>query len=233
MMNHVSNSLDVNQKLGHLVTQYPALVGFCVAHDLDFCCGGQKTLAEHCDASGLSPVDTAEAMRVFLASQHSNEEPPNETVALLDYIVNRFHMRHRQQFPTIQTLLAKVCDAHGSRYPWLIPLQTNVNALIEDLEPHMVKEEQVLFPLLRGETDNLPPGLTPHMPMNVLRMEHEDAGQMLATIQTLKQGNHPPADACRSFQALYDELAILDRDLRLHIHLENNVLFPRFTEEPA
>jgi regulator of cell morphogenesis and NO signaling len=150
---------------------------------------------------------------------------------LIDYILERFHAGHRRDFETLVPMIAKIHRVHGGKSPHLADLAQLCDELIADIEPHMVKEEQVLFPLLlnlAGAKDGRTSSCTmdPSGPIGVMRAEHERVGQLLDRIVAVSEGFTPPEWACATYRGTYTLLAKLDREIRLHVHLENNVLFP-------
>lgn len=197
--------------------------------NIDFCCGGDVSLQEACEEKGLN----AEAVyqRLIGVKTSTRDEidisglTPGE---LIDHIESTHHVYLKEAFPRLEELMEKVCQAHSSRHPELKALQTVFEELRSDLEPHLLKEERVLFPLIvKLERDAL--GLQMQAaagPIRVMRYEHDEAGQLLKQMRTLTNGYAAPEDGCQSFQLLYDELRKLEEDTHLHIHKENNILFP-------
>jgi regulator of cell morphogenesis and NO signaling len=229
-----SVQLEPEMSLGDLAGRCPAMLPWMIEQDLDFCCGGGEPLGKTAQRLGMAwpafqalvdqrLADTSEApCPIWLAGQEAQ---------LIDYILVAFHHRHREDFPVIETMLAKVCRAHGSKTPMIEELARCTREMIADLELHMLKEEHILFPLIRrlcGDTSVQalcgPP--TPLQPMLVMRSEHEQAGRLLEHLRSLTEGFTPPTWGCATVRALYAALADLERLLHLHIHLENNVLFP-------
>ncbi len=131
------------------------------------------------------------------------------------------------------TLMEKVCRAHSPRHPELKPLQTVLESLRADLEPHLLKEERVLFPLiLKLESDSLGMKMkATARPIRVMRHEHDEAGNLLKKMRALANGYVAPEDGCQSFELLYEELRKLEEDTHLHIHKENNLLFPAIEQK--
>jgi regulator of cell morphogenesis and NO signaling len=155
---------------------------------------------------------------------------------LIDHILDRYHKGLREEMPRLQALAEKVASVHGANHPETLPsIRDTFHSLADELTSHLEKEERVLFPYVRElETASrgrrpaytIPLGLASGA-IGVMEREHEVAGLALKTIHRLTEGFRPPADACGSFAALYAGLEIFETDLFAHIHLENNVLFPR------
>lgn len=192
-------------------------------HGLDFCCHGRVTLAAACVERGitLEPL-IAELERETAGPgprQRWEEKPLGE---LIDHILSRFHEAHRAEVPRLVDMARKVERVHADKASCPKGLGAHLERMAEELELHMQKEEQVLFPLLRAGR-----GRAALMPIQVIEQEHEDHAVNLAKLRELTCNYTPPADACGTWTALYLGLADLEAELMEHIHHENNVLFPR------
>jgi regulator of cell morphogenesis and NO signaling len=192
---------------------------------LDFCCHGRRPLADACREKGIDPDRVSSEID---ATPHDEapaawaERPVNE---LIDFIVERYHEGLRRDLPEILQLAEDVDRAHAGHASRPVGLPDLVRTLQAELTDHMLKEERILFPLIkRGD------GAEAGGPIHVMEAEHEDAGAMLARMRSLTSDLQAPADACPTWQALYQELDRLEQELMEHIHLENNVLFPRVLE---
>lgn len=217
--------------LGSLVGAHPALIPWCAEKRLDFCCGGGKTLSAISQEMHLDLDSLIQTIKTKIEHEHVKPIPDwedSQILELIDYILDRFHQGHRNAFPGLQALMVKVLNAHGTRLPVLAEIGHTLDTLISDLEPHMQKEENVLFPITRMIVEGQVPagGFNPSMPIHCMRHEHDDAGHLLEKLTALTSNYQAPEGACRSFRGLYQGLAELDHEIRLHIHLENNVLFP-------
>ena len=157
---------------------------------------------------------------------------------LAEYIVNKHHVYTRNELERLTPLLEKVCSVHGANHPELLNIRSQFQTLKFELEPHMMKEERILFPYItRLETAALEKSPAPFAPfgtvqnpINAMMREHDAAGEIMKTIRELSVNFALPEDACFSFRTLYTVLQDLEADLHQHIHLENNVLFPRASE---
>lgn len=233
------------QLVGELAAQSLSAVRVFEKHGIDYCCGGKRPLDEVCSAKGLDvetvlrDLDAAE--QACIPSQRDwNEVPLWE---LMDHIVSTHHAYLRTELPLIERAIAKVLDAHHQRHGALLaPIANVFEALKLELEMHIQKEEVVLFPAVaqaeraaEAGRSWTPPrfGSFGH-PIKLMEHEHDSAGHALAEIRRLTSDFTLPEGACNTFRALYAALAELERDLHLHIHLENNILFPRaLAMEPA
>jgi regulator of cell morphogenesis and NO signaling len=189
-------------------------------HKLDFCCGGAAPLAEAVAARGAD-LGTVEAELAALV--RAEADAPADTDALIDLIVTRYHAAHRRDLPELIRLARRVEAVHGDREGAPVGLSTVLEDLAAELESHMAKEEGVLFPMMRR-------GGHPMIahPIGAMRHEHDDAGEHLKLIEGLTNGGVPPEHACNTWRALYAGTRAFADELMEHIHLENNVLFPRF-----
>lgn len=212
---------------------------------IDYCCGGGRTLMDACSKSNIPVAEVVE--RLEAAEQAAN---PSDKVAdwrsesltaLAAHIVDTHHYFTKQEFTRLDALLDKVCSRHGQHHPELSELRDLFQHLKQDLMPHMLKEEQVLFPYLArmeeavSERRAVPPPFfaTVQNPVRMMMLEHDTAGDLLAEMRRITGGYVAPPDACISYQTLYNALRELEADLHQHIHLENNILFPRAIEMEA
>ncbi|HWP43056.1 MAG TPA: iron-sulfur cluster repair di-iron protein [Blastocatellia bacterium] len=209
---------------------------------IDYCCGGGKALEEACEAAGI-PVNEIissleEAERSSMQSDEGEDWQKESLAKLTSYIVSKHHVFTRDEMDRIEPLLAKVCKVYGNEHPELLKIQAVFQELKNDLLTHMHKEEMVLFPYIAemeeaitNQTSRPRPFFgTVRNPIRMMSLEHDLAGELLRNIRLLSSGFEPPADSCVSYQTLYRALEELEQDLHRHIHLENNILFPRATE---
>ena len=216
------------RNLGDLVAELPARAEVFDRLGLDYCCHGQRPLAEACAEAGLDPAEVAAALDAPAAPQTGSSASRLEPAALADHIEATHHAYLHAELPELTALAAKVLDVHGERHPELAEVRRLVGDLHADLEPHMQKEERVLFPAIRalvGGTRDFPFG-TVRNPISVMMAEHDQAGELLAQLRSATAGYVVPDDGCASYRSLYARLEQLEADTHLHIHLENNVLFP-------
>lgn len=221
---------DSRMTVREIVLEFPQAAGVFESLGIDYCCGGKHTLGEACRLAGVG----VEAVRTKLEQPGSPTETGDErwTTAdlseLAEHIVQNHHGFVRRESPRLLELLQKVQAVHGASHPELHQIGNLFGELASELAEHMLKEERVLFPMIRalesgGQTG--PCGV--EFPIRRMISEHDGAGESLAGIRSLSGGFQPPADACLSLHALYRGLEEFERDLHRHIHLENNILFPR------
>jgi len=213
--------------LGDLVTANPTAAQVLQRHGLDFCCGGRRTLAEACQKADVDPtVVLAELAKL---SAHDGADWANMgPIELVDHIEAAHHVYLWDELPSAEQLADKVATVHGQNHPELIEVHRLVAELRAELEPHLMREERALFPMIRqlmgdaGFTGaDLEQGPIAHM-----LIEHEDAGNLLADLRRVTDGYTVPPDGCASYHNLFQRLEAIEEDTHLHIHKENNVLFP-------
>lgn len=205
-------------------------------YGLDYCCGGARSLDEQCRQKGVDITNVV--AEIGALDPEFREAADNDPEALVDHIIGNHHTYIRATVPVIRQHLAKVVAKHGSRYPELSAIAMQFDALAEDLWLHMLKEERVLFPYIRALVKAVdgggarPPDMfgTVQNPIRMMEAEHQHAGDEMAAIRVLSHDYVAPADACTTFRLLFDELDAFEKDLHRHVHLENNVLFPKAVE---
>jgi regulator of cell morphogenesis and NO signaling len=234
--------LSTNKTVGELALEVPAATRVFEKLGIDYCCGGKRSLGEACHVAGVKPEEVELELSTASQLERAESNFSTETLAeLIDHIVAKHHSFTRLELDRLNALLKKVCMAYGESHRELWEIQTLFEELTADLEIHMRKEEQVLFPyVIRTEAavqQSLPlvhaPFGTVANPVRMMMMEHDRAGELLKQIRVLSANYAAPADACISYQTLYRALATLEQDLHQHIHLENNILFPRAVEMEA
>jgi regulator of cell morphogenesis and NO signaling len=221
--------IDPDSTLGDIVTARPAAARVFERHDLDYCCGGSQTLREACAAQQVDEaVVTAE-----VAEASVDDDPVPLTalglVQLVDHIEATHHAPLWVDLHRLDELLQKLVRVHGERHPELDAVHAAFRSLRVTLEPHLRDEERTVFPALRQLAVTASREGTPHglfEAIDDLADEHELAGATLAHIRELTDGYRVPPDGCASYRACYEGLAELEADLHLHVHKENNVLFP-------
>lgn len=206
---------------------------------IDYCCGGNKPLAEACVLAGVD-VDNVMEMLAEVTKHYQNDEGAldfqNASLPqLITHILDTHHVFTKSEMDRLQLLADKVLNAHGGNHPELVHLNELLTCLCADLKPHMFKEEQVLFPYMmamakasdqHGVVPFAPFG-TVNNPIRMMMREHDTAGDILRELRTLTSDYKVPTDACISYQTLYQALENFEKDLHQHIHLENNILFPK------
>ncbi len=216
-----------------IATAAPATISVFQQHRIDFCCGGKIPLAQACEARGVSVDALLGELRAANAPQPETSWAGASLTALVQHIQTRYHEPLRAELPRLSAMLDKVVDRHGNRLPGQLSLlQSTFRRMQGELLTHMKKEDAVLFPfiVMLEAGESLPvsdAGAWIDSPISVMEAEHEDAGAALALIRNITDGYAPPEWACPTFRGLFYGLAQLETDMHLHVHLENNVLFPR------
>jgi regulator of cell morphogenesis and NO signaling len=234
--------IDATTIVKDVVVNHPETRQVLESLGIDYCCGGGNTLGAAVAAAGLELAGVISAVEQAVADAALPERAAERSwsdaalTELVDHIEQTHHVYTKESLSRLGDLFAKVLQAHGARHgDMLKPLQTTFAGLRDELEMHLMKEEQVLFPYIRAmETSLQQTGQVPPMhcgtvqnPIQQMVAEHEDAGDALARMRSLTDGYALPEDACASFGALFEGLQELEEDLHQHIHLENNILFPR------
>lgn len=213
----------LNQALGDIARELPGATAVFHKYKLDFCCGGAKTLAEEAARRRVPAQTIAEELAGLSRAASDEDGLANlSDTDLVEHIIHRYHDVHRQQLPELIRLSRRVESVHRDHPACPAGLAEHLETMLDELEGHMQKEEQVLFPMIaRGQ------GARATMPIAVMRHEHDDHGQALTRMNELAHQRVLPEDACNTWRALYLSLEHFHRDLMVHIHLENNVLFTR------
>ena len=216
--------LSSRESLGDLAAAGPEVRSVLLRHRLDFCCGGRRTLASACEEAGLATDDVLEEIEAALRAQPDATRWEGQPLgAVVDHILDRFHSPLPGQLDGVIAAAEKVERVHASKASCPRGLAAHLKRFQEDLLSHMAKEERVLFPaVLSGRR-----GALLSAPVSVMMREHDEHGESLRRTRELAHDLEPPQDACRTWRALYEELARLETDLMAHVHLENHVLFPR------
>ncbi len=228
---------DGEETLGEIATKDLRKAKIFKKYGLDFCCGGKKTVKEACAAKGLDVTrieqELQQADSAYTAGRPLPYNDWNLTF-LADYIVNTHHSYVLQTLPDLCTYAAKVARVHGQNHPELLQVNELVQEINAELLSHMQKEEKVLFPYIKalegskdGKTAQQEVLGSVQAPINMMEMEHEMVGKNLEIIREITNDYRLSEDACASYGLLYRILQEFEDDLHLHIHLENNILFPK------
>lgn len=236
----VTYELSASQTVGDLVVEKPHLARVFERFGIDYCCGGRQTLGEACSRAGVAVSEIARLLDEADAAASEPDAGEEDWAAaplarLTRHIVDRHHSYLRAELPRLAQLISKVVAAHGEKHPELAQVSRTFDALQAELFSHMMKEERVLFPIVEAMEQAASAGRqlpafhcgSVNNPIAVMEDEHQHAGDALARMRSLTGGYVPPPDACPTYHALLDGLSRLESDLHLHIHKENNILFPR------
>lgn len=228
------STLDTTSTVAQWVSKFPQTSRLFEQLRIDYCCGGGIPLAEACKRLKLD-ANAIVAQLKDLASDPQHKSSQNWQTAdlsdLCDHIQQTHHAYLREELPRLSALVDKVANAHGVKHPKLQKLKHAFAELRAEMEPHMFKEEQILFPAIRemekaASRPSFPFG-TVADPIRMMEHEHDNAGNALTLIRELTDEFAPPTDACNTYRVMLDSLHQLERDLHQHIHKENNILFPR------
>ncbi len=217
-----------------IAVEYPAAIPVLERFGIDYCCGGKHTLAEACRQHGVEIAPILEELeRGRRGTSLPDVQWQNASFQdLTQYIVDRHHAFARKQLDLARNLSTKVEHRHGDKHPEISKVSTAIAAIGTELTHHFFCEENILFPyLVKLESDSqtaLPPVFgSVEQPVTRMMMDHDQTGNELRLIREITGDYQLPADACTTYSALYRALEDLEKDLHLHIHLENNILFPR------
>ncbi len=236
-------NIDTTKTVREMALNIPGATRVFEKLGIDYCCGGNKPLEKACGEANLEiqrVIDSLESAVVEHRQRNSTdlqvEDWQNAPLGdLIAHIQNTHHNYVKAETARLRPLLDKVCNVHGLKHAELLALRTDFHALAQELSTHMMKEEMVLFPyiermeesLLSGEPILPAPFGTVENPVAKMVHEHDSAGNLLRHMRELSNGYTPPQGACTSYKTLYWALAEFERDLHQHVHLENNILFPR------
>jgi len=209
---------------------------------IDYCCGGNRSLTEACNSAGVEVSEVLGMLETTIQQVESTnimtEFQKFSVNGLIEHIVAVHHVFTKDELARLDLLVKKVIAAHGENHPELRTVGELFDRLNADLMPHMFKEERVLFPyisaLAQADAANTPAPFAPFgtvkNPVRMMMMEHDVAGEILREMRKLTSDYTTPSDGCISYRTLYAALEALEKDLHQHIHLENNILFPRAVE---
>ena len=228
--------IDTQRTVAEIALERPQAAAVFERLGIDYCCGGRKPLAAACEEAGID-LDRVEGLLEGVGNdQLGTENWSDQSLAsLVGHIVEKHHAYCREEGLRLQPLLEKVFSKHGEHHPELTQVRIAFTALRNELSIHMMKEEQMLFPYIialeesaaRKSAPPRAPFGTVENPVRMMVQEHDDAGHLLKEIRSVTGNFTAPQDACTSFKALYQGLEAFEVDLHQHIHLENNILFPR------
>lgn len=204
---------------------------------IDFCCGGKRSIGQVCEQKGIDPMLLQQALEQAQTAAGRSEMNFDDWKLgfLADYIENKHHVYVQERLPQLVEYAGKVARVHGEKFPPNLEVAALVNTLRDELMGHLLKEERILFPyvramekaLLEGQPKPVPHFGTAAGPVNVMEAEHEVAGEIMHRIREITNDYALPEDACNTWRVLWSLLAEFEEDLHQHVHLENNILFPK------
>ena len=211
-----------DRSLGELALSVPRASALFRKHDLDFCCGGRQTLLKAATRQNLDLEAIESELAALSATPLEKDWRSAPLPEIIDHIIVRYHDRHREQLPELILQATKVERVHAAKASVPRGLTKYLTMLHEELTSHMMKEERILFPMIKQGMGSQAGG-----PVSVMESEHDEAGELLEVIKHTTNNVTPPDDACTTWRALYNGINEMIDDLMNHISLENNVLFPR------
>jgi regulator of cell morphogenesis and NO signaling len=222
-------------KLGDIVTQNPSLALEFEKRSLDYCCQGSRTLEQAADKAGLDAQTLAEELTQAIVDEPPEEWSKLSPIELIENIESVHHAYLWDNFDRIEALVEKIAKVHGERHEELIEVESLYSEIRKDLEPHLRKEEQVLFPMIRRISESAHETEAEELveKIQMINDEHEPVGELLTQLNSVTSGYTTPADGCATYAACYQALAEFEADIHLHIHKESNVLFPALNTKPV
>jgi len=222
-------NIGPDSKVGQIAAEHPLATRVFARHGIDFCCGGGRPLTEACARRGVDATAVVKEIVAELAAPDASEVRWDQAPLgdLIDHILATYHVPLSEELPRLEQMARKVTEVHGDKQPAtfkeLLPVYLGLKA---ELEQHMMKEEHVLFPMIKNGQ-----GSMAGAPISVMQHEHDSAGAALKRLRELTHDYEVPEEACNTWRALWHGLAALEESLHQHIHLENNILFPRSLEQ--
>ena len=222
------NAIDTSDKLGDIVTNNPSLAIEFEKRGLDYCCQGARTLSDAAKEDGIEPQTLADELTTAMIDEEPSDWATLSPVDLVDNINDVHHKYLWDNFDRVSALVEKIADVHGSRHPELIEAKRLYEEIRADLAPHLEKEEEILFPLIKKTAQSGDENVDEVImtQISTLSDEHETVGELLAQLKTITNSYLTPADGCATYAATYQALADMEIDIHTHIHKESNVLFP-------
>lgn len=228
-------SFNAQTRIGDVVLEMPATMRVFEELNVDYCCGGHRSLAEACVHAGKELTEVLAKLDALQTSAPTPTDPKKwqdaPLVDLIAHIENQHHTFTRSELERVAPLMEKVLKVHGDHHPELVRIAQCFEAMHSDLMPHLGKEEQILFPFIRSLESGRPSADScfgsVQNPIKAMQNEHEQVGDILRELRDLTHDYTPPEDACGSYRSLFMGLQNLEEDLHLHIYLESHLLFPR------
>lgn len=218
----------MTKTISEIAAENPSSLRVFEKYEIDYCCGGKVRLADACAARGIPAAELERELEQAAAAKTPEERDWNTAPLelLINHILETHHLYLKREMPRLHFLIGRVLAAHGANHGQvLLPLGETFDALQQELESHMAKEEMILFPAIRNGYRAI------DQPVRVMEHEHDSAGRALAAMRRMTSDYTLPPEACNSYAALFHGLKELEADLHRHIHLENNILFPRALDD--
>ncbi len=230
-------NITSDRTIGSIVAEDFRAASVFTRHGIDFCCKGGRTIEDVCSAKGIDPATLENEIRVSLGRESAPVDDPNtwSLTHLAEHIERVHHGYVSERTPVLQQYLGKLCKVHGGEHPELFDITREFDGCAGAMAAHMKKEELILFPFitrleLAKREQSAPP--VPHFgtvenPVKMMLHEHDEEGERFRRIAALSNTYTPPADGCNTYRAAFALLQEFEQDLHRHIHLENNILFPK------
>ncbi len=233
-------AIDIQATVGELVREVPSRARVFELLKIDYCCGGKIPLADACAKNNIDPTGVVEQLQQCdskLIDENTVDADAMSLTDLAGHIESTHHAYLKEELPRLDFLTEKVARVHGDKEPRLLQVREAFMALKAELEPHMMKEERILFPIVRQlEASSDRPEFhcgSVANPIRQMEHEHDQAGNALAILREATDDFMPPEWACNTYRAMLDSLEKLEADMHQHVHKENNVLFPKAIELEA
>ena len=227
---------DSEKEIGQFVADDFRTAAVFSKYKIDFCCNGNRTINEVCEKKGLDNNDLLDELYAVISSKtnQSIDYKSWPLDLLADYIQKKHHRYVEEKIPVLKQFLNKLCSVHGERHPELLKINELFTASAGELASHMKKEELILFPFVKRMVDaklensgiQSPQFGTVENPITAMMQEHDNEGERFRQIAEITNNYTSPADGCNTYQVTFAMLKEFEQDLHLHIHLENNILFP-------
>ncbi len=232
----MNNKFTVTQAVGKIVAEFPQAAEIFKKYKIDFCCGGDKQLAVAAKELNLDEKSVLEELNqvyTLMAKQDNWSEEVDwrqqSLSQLVNHIINKHHLYLQQEMPLISEFITKILRVHGANHSELSKIHNLFHVLKLELDQHLIKEEEILFPLIKEYEKNPSSQLLANVQKQIdtIENEHEQAGDIIKELRQITNDYTLPADACTSYRLAYQKLEEMESDLFQHIHLENNILHPR------
>ncbi len=225
------------KEIGQFVAEDFRTAAVFSEYGIDFCCRGNRPLDQVCEKNNIVLEDILEKLEISSTQVQHNVQAFNTWPLdlLATYVEKTHHKYIESKIPVLLQFLTKLCKVHGESHPELIEINSLFVAVAGELAQHMKKEELVLFPRIKKMVESIEENKpvepahfgTVQNPISMMEHEHDNAGQIFRDISKLSDGYTPPKDACNTYKVAFSMLDEFEKDLHLHIHLENNILFPK------
>ena len=232
--------ISSNSTVGEVVKLNFKTSSLFQVNNIDYCCGGNKTISDACKEVGINPGQLITELETLVAQKDPDSKYINDLglEELCNYIVKRHHAYVRENIPLLKKNIEKICQVHGEHHPELFRINELFTASAGNLTMHMQKEEVMLFPYIQRLESAKKANTTltgaqfgsVSSPIGMMVAEHQDEGERFDKISRLSKNYQLPEDACSTYEVTLNQLRAFEEDLHRHIHLENNILFPKAIE---